>query len=290
MKTVRQLFEEGSSRLKAAGIENGRQEAGYLLEDLCGIDRIRLYTHPEETVDPKGERRFNEAIRRRLTREPLQYILGKAHFMGMVFHVSPAVLIPRQDTEVLVETALAHIKDKNADVLDMCTGSGCILLSLMALAGLRRGCGADISPEALEVAALNQVALGIKGARWILSALFEKVTGKYDMILSNTPYIPRGEIDGLMPEVSRFEPRVALDGQEDGLAFYREIVKQAPLFLKPGGMLFFEIGCGQAADVTACMAGRGFEDIHTVRDLSGLDRVVYGRIPSFAEERTCLTD
>ena len=275
---VKDLLAEGEKRLSAAGIENPALEAWYMLEDICGIDRVHYYTHPEEVADSECAERFEEAIRRRMGHEPLQYILGKTCFMGLDFMVGPTVLIPRQDTEVLVETVLSYIKSKDVDVLDMCTGSGCILLSLMALGGLDHGWGSDISADALQIAERNQKALDIQGAQWILSSLFEEMTGKYDMIVSNPPYISSGEIDGLMPEVRDFEPRLALDGEEDGLAFYRAISQKAPEFLKPGGMLFFEIGCTQAADVTACMAAHGFKNICTIKDLAGLDRVVYGNI------------
>ena len=208
----------------------------------------------------------------------------------MTFTVNKNVLIPRQDTEVLVEEVMRHLHD-GMRILDMCTGSGCILTSLLRYSNDCTGVGADISEEALRVARDNAEAL-LEGngrerpkASFVRSDLFDGLDAddRFDVIVSNPPYIKTGDMDTLMPEVREHEPALALDGKEDGLFFYRRIIDGAKRFLSGGGMLFFEIGFDQGEDVRELMRQAGYTDIEIVKDFAGLDRVVFGG-------SRCLTD
>ena len=218
----------------------------------------------------------------------MQHITGRAYFMGYEFCVDERVLVPRQDTEVLVETALTHLKDsRSPKVLDMCTGSGCILLSLLMERQDASGTGVDVSEGALTVAKQNRMHLQLENrAEFVQSDLFsgdyfEKNSGntavEYDMLISNPPYIPSGDIPGLMEEVRSHDPVLALDGKEDGLFFYREITAQAGKYLRAGGWLMYEIGCDQGESVPEIMKANDFVNVEVIQDLSGLDRVVIGQ-------------
>ena len=204
----------------------------------------------------------------------MQYLTGSTEFMGLPFFVNESVLIPRQDTEVLVETALAMMKPE-CRLLDMCTGSGCILLSLAKLGTVAEGIGVDISEGALKVAERNRENLGLPQVRLVHSNLFESVEGVFDMIVSNPPYIPTEDIEDLMREVRDHEPHLALDGSKDGLLFYRKLAEESGRYLVPGGSLLFEIGYDQGGAVSQLLDQAGFKDIHVKKDLAGLDRVVY---------------
>jgi len=280
------LYDYGVRELMAAGIEESLLDARLLLEHVCHTDRNDLLVHGERDVQDEDKNAYQEYIKKRKQHVPLQYITGEQEFMGLVFEVNEHVLIPRQYTEILVEEALRFLHD-GMDILDMCTGSGCILLSLLHYSNGCSGVGADISQEALEVAGKNARRLagqrenasdfaGDSLIRWIKSDLFDKIEGTYDMIVSNPPYIPTGVISGLMEEVRDYEPMEALDGKEDGLFFYRRIAAEAYGFLRSGGYLFFEVGYDQAEEVRHMMEGNGYRDITVVKDFAGLDRVVYG--------------
>lgn len=280
------LYDYGVRELMDAGIAESMLDARLLLEHVCHTNRNDLLVHGERDVPEKDQNIYSEYIEKRKRHVPLQYITGEQEFMGLVFEVNGHVLIPRQDTEVLVEEALRFLHD-GMDILDMCTGSGCILLSLLHYSNGCSGVGADISQEALELAEKNAGRLAGKREnaadspdhswiRWIKSDLFEKIEGTYDMIVSNPPYIPTGVISSLMEEVRDYEPLEALDGKEDGLFFYRKIAAEAYRFLRNGGYLFFEIGCDQAEKIRHIMEGNGYRDIEVVKDFAGLDRVVYG--------------
>ncbi|MFR7474694.1 peptide chain release factor N(5)-glutamine methyltransferase [Frisingicoccus sp.] len=286
MKTLRQLLKEGEQRLLENQIENGTMEARYLLEYICDLNWAQYLLQADTEADPQEERRYMEAVERRCTHYPLQYILGTAGFMGLEFMVNEAVLIPRQDTEILVETVLKEADIPGGKLLDMCTGSGCILISLMVLGRYGRGVGVDVSEDALRVARMNGIfnrenweknGRGANDILWLQSDLFEEVNGRFDVIVSNPPYIPAAVIETLMPEVREYEPRQALLGADEGLEFYKKIAEAAKEYLNPEGWLFFEIGCEQAEAVSEILSENGFREIHTVRDLAGLDRVVYGR-------------
>ena len=270
----KKLYEWGQAKLHNVGIEEAALDARLLLEYVCGTDRNALLVHGDRPVADEEQSRYEEFIDRREKHIPLQHITGEQEFMGLPFMVNENVLIPRQDTEILTEEALRELCDGMA-VLDMCTGSGCILLSLLNYTNDCRGVGVDISEKALEVAKENNRRLG-KNAEFLQSNLFEKVEEKFDIIVSNPPYIPSDVIPTLMEEVKTYEPLSALDGKEDGLYFYREIVKQAGEYLNRGGKLFFEIGCEQAEDVSKLLVDAGYKEVQVVKDLAGLDRVVWG--------------
>lgn len=262
--------------LKEAGFNEAESDARLLLEYIAGINRNDLILNGNEEVDEALFTKLKEAVEKRLTHIPVQQITGYQNFMGLEFAVNENVLIPRQDTECLVEEVL-KLGFSGADILDMCTGSGCILLSILKYSHDFKGTGVDISPKALEVAEKNSRDLGIE-ARFIESNLFEKLSAdeKFDIIVSNPPYIKSDVIPTLMEEVRCFEPMIALDGEADGLSFYRKIIEMAPQYLRCGGKLYFEIGYDQGREVSELMKAAGFEDINVVKDLAGLDRVVYG--------------
>jgi len=268
------LYEWGRTRLEEAGVLEAALDARLLLEKVCGTDRNTLLAHGDRTVSDEERQMYEAYVGKRTERIPLQHILGEQEFMGLTFKVNEDVLIPRQDTEILAEEVLRNIHS-GMSILDMCTGSGCILLSLLQYSNDCKGTGADISEKALAVAKENAVRL-CKEAVFVQSNLFEKVEGKFDIIVSNPPYIPTEVIPTLMEEVRVYEPVLALDGKEDGLFFYREIVRQAGAHLYRGGQLFFEIGCEQAADVTVILENAGYKEVQVVKDFAGLDRVVYG--------------
>lgn len=317
--TLRQIIEAGTEELKEAGIEEAALDAWYLLEYAAGISRAAYYGDPNRVVEESAAKRYLAYIGIRKKRVPLQHITGEQEFMGYPFYVNEHVLIPRQDTEVLVEETLKIIragmtgvrakcgskeicegaqtgreterKACDVRVLDMCTGSGCILLSLIKLCPEVNGTGCDISKEALEIAEKNARRLGVN-ARWVQSDLFEQLsvpgrldegcTAKeeasegYDIIVSNPPYIRTADIGKLQDEVRIYDPRIALDGREDGLYFYRRIIEDSVSYIRDGGTLLFEIGCDQGKDVTELMKNHGYDNIAVKKDLSGLDRVVAG--------------
>ena len=270
----RTLYDMGAEELKEAGVEEAALDARLLLEEVCGTDRNDLLVHGDRLVAEDQLERYMECIDLRSKRIPLQHILGYQEFMGLKFKVTPDVLIPRQDTETLVEEVMRNLHD-GMRILDMCTGSGCILLSLLRYSNDCVGTGCDLSEAALQVAQENARALSLE-AEFIQSDLFEKVQGKYEIIVSNPPYIPSQEILTLMEEVRDHDPLMALDGREDGLYFYKEIIKGAGQHLHPGGMLFFEIGCTQAEDVSRYLKEAGYKEVTVCKDLAGIDRVVSG--------------
>lgn len=269
------LYRMGVERLTAAAIEEAKLDARLLLEELCGTDRNDLLVHGDRPVTEQQEKNYVNQIELRSRHIPLQHITGYQEFMGLRFKVTPDVLIPRQDTETLVEEVLKNLHD-GMRILDLCTGSGCILLSLLRYSNDCVGVGADLSKKALAVAEENAGTLGLS-AEFVQGNLFEPVTGKFEIIVSNPPYIPSNVIPTLMEEVREHDPLIALDGKEDGLYFYREIIGKASEYLYPGGMLFLEIGCEQAGAVAELMKNAGYRDVTVCKDLAGLDRVVSGR-------------
>lgn len=272
-----EAFLLGMQKLKEAEIGEAQLDARLLLEEVCGTDHNTLLCHGDREVSEKEEEQYRKTIEQRAQHVPLQHILGYQDFMGLRFHVNEHVLIPRQDTEILVEEAMRYLHD-GMRILDLCTGSGCILLSLLHYSNDCEGTGVDISKEALQVAALNAELLGIK-ADFFKSDLYEKVTGKFDLLVSNPPYIERKVIPTLMEEVREYDPYIALDGGEDGLDFYRRIIGGAQDYLKRGGQILMEIGSGQAQAVSELLREAGFKEIDVCRDFAGLDRVVSGRLP-----------
>ncbi len=272
--TLREAWNLGKKRLTAAEVPDADLDAWYLLEWCTGVSRSHYLAYPDEIISHDQEEQYRASLVKRERRIPLQQITGEQEFMGLSFYVNEHVLIPRQDTEILVEETAKFLRD-GMQFLDLCTGSGCILLSLLHLKPGVEGTGVDLSPEALKVAEKNRERLGAKAAL-IQSDLFDKIESAFDVIVSNPPYIKRAEIETLMDEVRLHEPYMALDGHEDGLYFYRKIAEEAPKYLRADGGLFLEIGCDQGACVAELLRHQGFADVKVVKDLAGLDRVVEG--------------
>ncbi|SFU99900.1 peptide chain release factor N(5)-glutamine methyltransferase [Butyrivibrio sp. INlla21] len=270
------ILENGTETLKRAGITEAKLDARLLLEYVCETDHSTLYAHPDREVSEAEEQKYNELLLRREKREPVAYILGKWDFMGLSFNVSKDVLIPEQDTEALVEEALRYCEDKMR-ILDLCTGSGCIALSLLNYTNETHAVCTDISKAALKVAKENADSLGFGDrAEFIETDLFPDIAiGKFDVIVSNPPYIATEVIKTLAPEVKDYEPNLALDGSKDGLEFYRRIVNGAGEYLFSSGYLIMEIGYDQAEAVKALLTENGkYHDIEVIKDYAGNDRVV----------------
>ncbi len=274
--TLREAYEYGQEQLKKEQIEDADLNAWYLLEYVTGVSRAMYFMDMNRELSEEEETEYFGCVVTRAEHVPLQHITGVQEFMGLEFCVNEHVLVPRQDTEVLVESVLA-VLEPGMRVLDMCTGSGCILISLLKLCGFAdvSGVGADVSEDALKVACENAEKLGVD-AKFLHSDLFSNVEGKYDVIVSNPPYIRTAVIEELKEEVKFHDPLIALDGKEDGLYFYRRIVEEYPRFLKQGGKVFFEIGHDQGEDVSRLMKEAGFSNVNVKKDLAGLDRVVFG--------------
>lgn len=306
--TLREAYTQGTKLLEQSKIPDASLDAWYLLEHITGISRALYFSDSGKEIGTDLEKSYFNLIGKRRQRIPLQHLTGVQEFMGFSFRVNKHVLIPRQDTETLVEEALFALRKKKEPLclLDMCTGSGCILLSVMKLLCMdegyvsvnRRksqdwtedftdqrsvasngllvyGLGVDLSINALETAAKNAELLGIH-AGFQESDLFENVTGRFSMILSNPPYIRTSEIENLQEEVRIHDPLMALDGGADGLHFYRRIIQESRDHLLPEGILMLEIGYDQASEVSELMCDAGFQNISIKRDLAGLDRVVSG--------------
>lgn len=270
-----EIYRQGVSVLEKAGIGEAALDARLLLEEVCGTDRTTLYAHGDRELSGTEEAEYLKKIGDRAARIPLQHIVGTTEFMGLTFKVNQDVLCPRPDTEVLVEEVLRYLHD-GMRVLDIGTGSGCILLSLLHYSNDCQGVGVDVSGKALLLAQKNAEELSAENVHFVKSDLFEKIEGKFEIIVSNPPYIRSDEIESLMPEVRDHEPHSALDGGADGLFFYREITGKAGKYLPGGGMLFYEIGCGQGEAVKNIMEAQGFREVQVIKDFSGLDRVVFG--------------
>lgn len=296
-----EIYRSAAAYLESAAVENAEYDAWVLFEAAFHITRAQYFMECRAPlVQEAGEARvrYAEMIMRRAAHEPLQYLTHEQNFMGFDFYVDESVLIPRQDTEILVETVLKRYGvcagetkpeqwNRSSEVLtrqpcrllDMCTGSGCILLSLMRLGSFTEGVGADISEAALRVAEYNYERIcgaGVPPVRFVKSDLFAALPPdeRFDVIVCNPPYIREEEMRTLPLEVVAHEPRLALYGPENGLYFYRRLAEEAPRYLRAGGRIYMEIGCGQAADVAALLIRRHWSDIEVRKDLAGLDRVV----------------
>lgn len=272
--TLREAYVYGQEQLKKAAIEDAEVDAWYLLEFVTGINRAQYFLRMNEEISSEQEMQYCEYIGIRGRHIPLQHITGVQEFMGLEFCVNEHVLIPRQDTEILVESVWKELRP-GMELLDMCTGSGCILISLLKLCNGVSGLGVDISEEALKVAERNVAKIGVE-ATLLQSDLFSEVEGKFDIIVSNPPYIRTSVIEGLQEEVKFHDPFLALDGKEDGLYFYRKIIEESTKYLKEHGRLYFEIGHDQGAEVSRLMRNGGFAEVAVKKDLAGLDRVVFG--------------
>ncbi|WP_148411057.1 peptide chain release factor N(5)-glutamine methyltransferase [Murimonas intestini] len=275
--TYQEALKKAEEYLVSRGIDNAPVDAWYLMEYSCKCDRSWFLMNREKEMPGPSYARYQSMLSDRARHIPLQHLTGEQEFMGIPFMVNENVLIPRQDTEILVEEALKVIKP-GSHVLDMCTGSGCIIISLMKYKQDILGTAVDISNAALDVAKENAARQGVC-IDFIQGNLFQNIDGKYDAIVSNPPYIPTDEISKLMEEVRCHEPAGALDGREDGLYFYRQIITKSCGFLKDGGWLLFEIGYDQGLSVSEMMKSAGFSDVRVIKDLAGLDRVVKGKLP-----------
>ena len=276
----RELYREGAGYLSAVLKEEreAQLDARLLLEYICGTDLQTMLMDGEMPVSKEDAAAYRELVERRVRREPLAYILGKWDFMGLTFEVNSGVLIPEQDTENLVEEVMRELCDGDR-ILDLCTGSGCILLSLLNYSNNTVGVGTDLSERAIAVARRNAESLGLSGRTdWRCGDLFEAIMPdeRFDIIVSNPPYIQSGVIDTLAPEVRIHEPQMALDGGEDGLDFYRRIIPEAEEYLVTGGRLYLEIGYDQAETVSALMKKAGYYEVRTIKDYGGNDRIVCG--------------
>ena len=272
--TYREGLAAGEKILGKAGIADAKTDTWLLMEMACKIDRNFYYMHMMEDMTEEQAKQYQLLIKKRAERVPLQYITGEQEFMGLTFTVNSSVLIPRQDTETLVEEALKAAKP-GMNILDMCTGSGCVLISILKNVDAK-GIGYDISKQALNVAKENAKRNHVV-CEFERSDLFENVDGTYDIIVSNPPYIPTEVIHTLMPEVKEFEPMEALDGMEDGLHFYRRIVREAKELLARGGYLMLEIGHDQGASVSEMLEYGGYAEVRVIKDLARNDRVVIGK-------------
>lgn len=308
---LQKLLEEGSKKLSEAGLFEAGLDARYLLLDSFHIDLVHFLLDRGKELEETEEVKeridvYREKIRQRSERIPLQYLTGSREFMGLEFNVNSNVLIPRQDTETLVEEVLRDHADRKLCILDMCTGSGCIAISLFLLGGFRQVAAVDVSLAALEIAKDNALRLlrdfagegcrileqtsdnpwkyeisvqdcerlPVRQLKLFHSDLFAQAEGLYDLIISNPPYIPTKVIEELEPEVKDHEPRLALDGKDDGLYFYRLLSEEATRYLKPGGQIYLEIGYDQSEAVSTLLTKAGFTSVEVIKDAPGQDRVV----------------
>ena len=269
--TLKEALAKAVDKLQQMEVPDADIDAWYLLSYVTGLDRAAFFLHGEEPMAEPDMIRYRDLVTKRGERIPLQHLTGEQEFMGLDFHVNEHVLIPRQDTECLVERVLPYVDGKR--VLDVCTGSGCIAIAIAKLGKPFIVHGVDISEEALAVARQNATELNAS-VELFAGDLMTKMDGRYDVIVSNPPYIPPSVIEGLMPEVRLHEPMLALDGGQDGLEFYRRIARQAVTRLAPNGRLFLEIGCEQAAAVAEILQKQGYREVQVFQDLAGKDRIV----------------
>ena len=289
--TIKELLPIGEKTLKDAGVENYMIDAGTLYCFAAGTDKKELFLNQDSVVNETYKEEYFSLIDRRAAGEPLQYITGEQYFMGHRLAVDPSVLIPRPETEILAEKAVDYLhsyRDAKAvldlctgsgagSVLDLCTGSGALAVSIAIACPDIQGTASDISADALAVAEQNAKDLGVSDrVVFIESDLFDAFghVNKFDLIVTNPPYIRSGDFAGLAREITEHEPVLALDGGADGLDFYRRIAADARACMNPGACLMTEIGFDQAEDVTAILTDAGFTIIEVIRDYNGLDRVL----------------
>ena len=276
--TIAAVLKWATEDFRARGIESPRLDAEVLLSRAIGASRTQLVIDMMKPLAPEELARFREMVKRRRAREPVAYILGEREFYGRTFRVDARVLIPRPDTETLVDVALARTRDRSmcARVLDLCTGSGCVAITLARERPTTSVIAADASEGAVAVAAENALRLGAYNVRFAVCDLYGDLPRDFDLITANPPYIASGEIPGLSPDIEKFEPKLALDGGPDGFALIDRIVEGALAHLAPGGVLAMEVGAGQAERVESAMRARGFVAIERARDYARIERVVSG--------------
>ena len=281
--TIGSLVKWATDDFRTRGIENPRLDAEVLVAFALGIDRTRVIIEAMRPLEPAELALLRDLVKRRRSREPIAYLRGEREFYGRTFHVDPRVLIPRPDTEALVEVALARSTHVSLSMrlLDLCTGSGCVAITMARQRPTSDVVASDLSPDALAVARHNAYRLGAYNVAFVESDLFASIPAGslFDVITANPPYIASGEIGTLMADVRDFEPRMALDGGPDGLDFVRRIVSRAPAFLDEGGVLAIEVGAGEAPATRALFEESGYRDIAVERDYGKIERVVSGVRP-----------
>ena len=275
--TVARVLQWTTGYFEEQAFESARLDAELLISDALGVDRVGLYLQHHKPLDPEELTLIRERVRRRVGHEPVAYITGTKGFWTLELKVDARVLVPRPETEHLVERAIDYLSAvETPRVVDVGCGSGCIALSIAEAAPNAEVCGVDISAAALEVAAENAANLDLERVVWQEGDLLESCDGPYDLIVSNPPYIATAEIETLMPSVKSHEPRLALDGGDDGLSLYRRLIPQARSRLAPGGALMVEIGCEQGPAVASLFGEAGLSEVQTHQDYAGHDRVVTG--------------
>lgn len=278
MKTVAEILKSATIQLEETGIDTPRLDAEILLAHVLKWRRLSLYINAEKNLPLESILRFNELINQRLKRIPVAYLTGIKDFMGLSFAVNENVLIPRPDTEILIELVGEYLRSIGGGIfVDLGTGSGAICISILKFVKSAQAIAVDISSEALDVAKFNAQKFHVEDRiKFYCGDLFAPLEGKiFDAIVSNPPYIPTSELKTLQSEVTK-EPRIALNGGEDGLNFYRRIVRNAPKFLVGGGLLAVEVGINQAAVVKTLFEAEKFIDVEIFKDLAGIERVVIG--------------
>ncbi|WP_082812219.1 peptide chain release factor N(5)-glutamine methyltransferase [Clostridium sp. Marseille-P299] len=281
MISYNNALKEAITYLEQEDIMDAKIDAWYLLEYITGFSRVDFLLRGNEDMSDQEYQKLRELTAKRAAHVPLQHLIGTTEFMGLSFCVNEHVLIPRQETELLVEEVLKVCNGRT--VLDMCTGSGCIIISLATLGNVKEAYAVDLSNEALAVASKN-ATLHNANITFIQSDMFKDIKNnnnintKFDIIVSNPPYIKTEDIKDLMQEVKEYEPYMALDGDEDGLKFYRIIANEAGNYLNEGGYLFLEIGYNQGEDVKQLLSERNFTNIKLLKDYAGLDRIIIARL------------
>ena len=293
MKRASEGMREISMALRGYGIEDPRKEAEIILTQCLGLERVALY-RDNPLLSPLQVKTLRKVLERRARREPIQYIIGHVDFFGLTIKVGPGVLIPRPETELVVEEVIKTVKgrqsevisqrpkdpgpstmEKRLKVLDLCTGSGCLALALAKEFPGAEVIGTDVSERALEYARQNALTNGIGNVIFLKGSLFEALEGiRFDIVVSNPPYIRRTEIETLQPEIAGWEPMEALDGGEDGLRFYREILLRSGEHLEEDGFMVVEVGDGESGDVAAIAKTLGFNNISVCKDYSAIERVL----------------
>lgn len=286
MATIKELLDYGMEQLTGSGNEYAKYERKVLLEDVLSVNYMYMLMNGDEQVSADKEKQYKDMIERRTAHYPLQYLLGYAHFMDYTFNVNENVLIPRSDTEILVEIINDSYDDicklfgtdKNIKLLDLCCGSGCIGISLKLYHMDIKLTLSDVSEAALNVATSNLGKYKIEDALINKGSLYQGIEDRYNIIVCNPPYIESDIVETLMPEVKEYEPRLALDGGADGLDFYKSIIKDADKHLADKGYIFFEIGYNQGRAVLTLLEEAGFMDVEIKKDYAGMDRVVFGHL------------
>ncbi len=270
---VKDFVKENIDKLDAAGISDASVDIWLLLEHFAQIKKSDYFANQDMTISKVDAEEIEEAVEKRINHIPVQHIIGETEFMGLTFKVNDKVLVPRLDTEILVDEVVKYVGDDFVKILDMCTGSGCIAITVSDMCDNATVVGSDVSKDAIEVAGKNN-EINCTDVEFVESDLFNNIEGLFDVIVSNPPYIKTEEIENLMDEVKLHDPRLALDGGESGLDFYKQIIEQSKEYLKTDGKIFFEIGFDQAEEVSSILKENNYHDIVVKKDLSGLDRVV----------------